>query len=81
MERVEEIVTIKELRKEIDEKIQKVRSLEPCKEVDLATIKLQEAVMWLGMDLKRLNAPNPYPNSKDPNTGDKIDPTADGLKF
>jgi len=37
--------------------------------------------MWLGMDLKRLNEVNPYPSSKDPNTGDKIEPTADGLKF
>jgi hypothetical protein len=37
--------------------------------------------MWLGMNLKRLNEANPYPSSKDPNTGDKIEPTADGLKF
>ena len=37
--------------------------------------------MWLGMDLKRLNQPNPYPSSKDPSTGSKIEPTADGLKL
>jgi hypothetical protein len=37
--------------------------------------------MWLGMDLKRLNDTNPYPSSKDPSTGDKIEPTADGLKL
>lgn len=43
--------------------------------------KLQEAVMWLGMDLKRLGTPNPYPSSKDPSTGTKIEPTADGLKL
>ena len=47
----------------------------------LAITKLEEAVMWLGMDLKRLGTPNPYPSSKDPNTGSKIEPTADGLKF
>ena len=33
------------------------------------------------MDLKRLGNPNPYPSSKDPSTGDKIEPTADGLKL
>lgn len=37
--------------------------------------------MWLGMDLKRLNDTNPYPSSKDSSTGDKIEPTADGLKL
>lgn len=43
--------------------------------------KQEVIVMWLGMDLKRLGAQNPYPNSKDPNTLSKVDPTADGLKF
>lgn len=47
--------------------------------------KLQEAVMWLGMDLKDINdksggAENPYPHSKDP-TNTVIDQTADGLKL
>lgn len=37
--------------------------------------------MWLGMDLKRLGNENPYPSSKDPSTGDKIEPTADNLKL
>ena len=37
--------------------------------------------MWLGMDLKRLNQENPYPSSKDPSTGTKIESTADNLKF
>lgn len=40
------------------------------RERSLAITKLQEAVMWLGMDLKAINdesggAENPYPNSKD----------------
>ena len=77
----EEIVKIKTLRKEIDEKIQQVRELPVCRETSLVITKLQEGVMWLGMDLKRLNEPNPYPSSKDPNSGTKIEPTADGLKF
>ena len=81
MERIEEIVANKQLRKEIDEKIQHVKALPASRERSLVITKLQEAVMWLGMDLKRLNDTNPYPSSKDPNTGDKIEPTADGLKF
>ena len=81
MERIEEIVANKQLRKDLDEKIQEVKNLPSSRERSLAITKLQEAVMWLGMDLKRLNEVDPYPNSKDPNTGGKIDPTADGLKL
>ena len=76
-----EVPVIKQLRKDIDEIIQREKSLDPCREVSLSITKLQEAVMWLGMDLKRLNNPNPYPSSKDPSIGTKIEPTADGLKF
>lgn len=79
------IVADKELRRDIDDKIQKVKSLPKSRERSLAITKLQEAVMWLGMDLKRINeetggAGNPYPNSKDP-SNTEIEPTADGLKF
>jgi hypothetical protein len=81
MERIDEIVATKQLRKELDEKIQEVKELPSCRETSIVITKLQEAVMWLGMNLKRLNDNNPYPSSKDPSTGDKIEPTADGLKF
>lgn len=81
MTRTEEVVANKQLRKEIDEKIQEIKKLPPSRERSLAITKLQEGVMWLGMDLKRLNETNPYPSSKDPSTGDKIEPTADGLKL
>ena len=81
MNRTDEIVANKQLRKDLDEKIQEVKNLPASRERSLAITKLQEAVMWLGMDLKRLNDANPYPSSKDPSTGDKIEPTADGLKF
>lgn len=81
MDRTEEIVANKQLRKDLDEKIQEVKNLPPSRERSICITKLQEAVMWLGMDLKRLNDENPYPSSKDPSTGDKIEPTADGLKF
>lgn len=76
-----EVPEIKRLRQKIDLVIQEVRSLDSCRETDIAITKLQEAVMWLGMDLKRLNQPNPYPSSKDPSTGTQIEPTADNLKF
>lgn len=76
-----EIPKVKQLRKDIDDVIQKVKSLDNCREVSICITKLQEAVMWLGMDLKRIGDVNPYPNSKDPSTGTKIDPTADNLKF
>ena len=76
-----EIPKVKQLRKDIDDVIQRVKSLDGCREVNICITKLQEAVMWLGMDLKRIGETNPYPNSKDPSTGTKIDPTADNLKF
>ena len=81
MDITKEVPAIKQLRKDTDEIIQRVRELEPCRETSLVITKLQEAVMWLGMDLKRINDTNPYPSSKDPSTGTKIDPTADNLKL
>jgi hypothetical protein len=77
----QEVVANKRLRQEIDEKIQEIKSLPSSRERSISITKLQEAVMWLGMDLKRLNEPNPYPSSKDPSTGAVIEPTADGLKL
>ena len=82
----EQIVKVKELRRDIDVQIQNTKSLPPSRERALAITKLQEAVMWLGMDLKRINeetpgaSPNPYPNSKDPSNL-KIEPTADNLRL
>lgn len=80
-ERLEqEIKSDKKLRKEIDEIIQEVKNLPGSRERSLAITKLQEAVMWLGMDLKRIGTPDPYPESKDPSSN-RIEPTADGLKM
>ena len=76
-----EIPKVKQLRKDIDDVIQRVKSLDGCREVSICITKLQEAVMWLGMDLKRIGSINSYPNPKDPSTGTKIEPTADNLKF
>ena len=80
MDITKEVPAIKQLRKDTDDIIQRVRELEPCRETSLVITKLQEAVMWLGMDLKRLKEPNPYPESKNPESM-RIEPTADGLKM
>ena len=77
----QEVTENKRLRREIDAKIQEVKDLPASRERSLCITKLQEAVMWLGLDLKRLGTNNPYPSSKDPETGTVIDPTADGLKL
>ncbi|MBP5457677.1 MAG: hypothetical protein J6Y37_14390 [Paludibacteraceae bacterium] len=79
MDRNREIIEIKRLRRDIDAKLQEVKALDPCREVSLAVTKLEEAIMWLGMDLKRLHDVDPYPSSKDPSTGDVIEDTSDGL--
>jgi len=82
----QEIISDKQLRQDIDAQIQRVKNLPMSRERSLCVTKLQEAVMWLGMDLKRINEENPgvienpYPNSKDP-SNTKIEPTADGLKL
>ena len=76
-----EIQNIKQLRKDCDDLIQRVKSLPKSRETSLVITKFQEGVMWLGMELKARNEENPYPESKDPSTGDKISPTADGLKL
>lgn len=80
-----QIIANKELRRDIDAQIQKLKSLYPSRERSLAVTKLQEAVMWLDMDLKRISEEsgvpsNPYPDSKDP-SNTIIQPTADGLKL
>ncbi len=77
---LKEIKDTKQLRKDIDEVIQRVKALNQSRETSLVITKLQEGVMWLGMNLKRLGANNPYPNSYNPENT-VVEPTADGLKF
>ena len=87
MEVKDEILKDKELRGKIDAIIQEVKNCPPSRERSLAITKLQEGVMWLGMDLKRIHdqfreeCKDPYVGSKDPATGTHIAPTADGLKL
>lgn len=80
MDAINEIKRIKECRVELDKALQNVRNLDDCKETSTAITKIQEAIMWLGMDLKRVGNPNPYPESYNPNSS-KVEPTADGLKL
>lgn len=75
-----DIIADKKLRRDIDAQLQDLKGLSPSRERSLSVTKIQEAIMWLGMDLKRLNDTRPYPSSYDPSTT-KVEPTADGLKL
>lgn len=75
-----EVKKIKQCRVELDAALQNVRNLDGCRESSIAITKIQEAIMWLGMDLKRIGNPNPYPESYNPESS-KVEPTADGLKL
>jgi len=85
----------KQWRKDLDECLQRLKQgsdkgytgerapdhpVRGSRERSLAMTKIEEAIMWLGMDLKAQGTPNPYPHSKDP-TSLVIEPTADGLKM
>lgn len=81
MERVDDVIADKQLRVAIDGSIQRLNALSPSKERALAIIKLQEAVMWLGMDLKRLfDGISCYPEGYNPENA-TVHPVADGLKL
>lgn len=70
----------KYLRQNFDWHLQELKVLSGSRERSLAITKIQEGIMWLGMDLKRLNEPNPYPNSYNPDNAE-VEPTADDLKL
>lgn len=71
----------KQFRVDLDAVLQKVKdSHREGRERNLCITKIQEAIMWLGMDLKALAAPNPYPNSYKPENS-IVEKTADGLKL
>lgn len=82
-ENTNEVAATKQLRKELDEVLQNLRKEminRSSRERSLAVTKIQEAIMWLGMDLKDMGTPNPYPQSYNPESP-VIEPTADGLKL
>lgn len=74
MNTLQEIVATKQARKDGDALIQQLKALPRSRECSLAITKVQEAVMWLGMNLKRIN-------EEDDPSNTKIEPTADGLKL
>lgn len=79
------IKATKRLRVQIDQAIQALKREQSqsdgaSAERQIALRKLQEAVMWMGMDLKERGAANPYPNSYNPSNA-VVDATADGLKL
>ena len=80
MDKFVEVKNTKQLRKDIDEVLQRVKGLDQSRETSLAITKLQEATMWLGINLKRLGELDPYPESRNPDS-QRIEPTADGLKL
>lgn len=75
-----EIIATKQIRIDIDDIIRRIKDMPVSAESHMSLIKLQEAIMWMGMNLKRLGTPNPYPNSRNTNN-EKVDKTADGLHF
>jgi len=104
MKEVTEISQTKQFRKDLDEVLQRLKyasdtsnphamvPVRMSRERSLAITKIQEAIMWLGMDLKAQSeearaagedagdCANPYPESYNPNS-QVIEPTADGLKL
>jgi len=80
-EKLEEIRSDKTYRVGLDQILQSLKTEKPSRERALAITKIQEAIMWLGMDLKRIGSGEPpYPHSYDP-TSPIVDPVADGLKL
>lgn len=84
----EEIKLDKELRQHLDMQLQILKNSSKSRERSLSITKLQECIMWLGMDLKCINEslpveeqkPSPYPQSYNPESP-VVEKTADGLKL
>lgn len=86
-ERQKRIVETKQARVDLDAVLQRLKEtqgvtsdLAEMEAICYAKIRLVESIMWLGMRLKALAAPNPYPNSYNP-SNTVVEPTADGLKL
>jgi hypothetical protein len=77
------ISSIKTLRVSLDAVLQcmhRVQARQGSREIALSVTKVQESIMWLGMELKRAGTPSPYPESYKPENA-IVHPTADGLKL
>lgn len=80
MDKFKEVANTKQLRKDIDEVVQRVKGLDQSRETSRAIAALQEVIMWLDMNLKQLEEEDPYPESRNPDS-QRIERTNDGLKF
>lgn len=80
----EAVADNKQFRKDLDEVLQRIKnSPRKSRERSLVVTKVQEAIMWLGMDLKELAgpaAPSVYPGSYDP-ANPMVHPPTDGVKL
>jgi hypothetical protein len=76
------VVENKGWRLRLDRMLQEIKSSErSSRERSIFITKLQEAIMWAGMDLKALNDGRTiYPDSYDP-SNTYVAPHADGLKM
>lgn len=75
------VIEDKTWRVALDKTLQELKTSTKSRERSLCITKLQEAIMWLGMDMKELAiTPNPYPESYNP-TNAIVEKTADGLKL
>ena len=74
------VLAVKQLRRELDAVLQTMRKIPGSREVSLAITKLQESIMWLGMDLKAAaGGQTCYEHGYDQTP--TVEPTADGLKM
>jgi predicted nucleotide-binding protein len=96
MSKEELIRAAKQNRKDLDGVLQQVKELksavvganpDDCEDkseaianTQLAIRDAESAIMRLGMVLKHIGNPNPYPESYNPDST-KVEPTADGLKL
>lgn len=76
------IINTKHYRKDLDEILQRLKaSAHQSRERSIAITKIQEAIMWLGMDLKELaGGKSCYKHGYDPQSPE-VEPTADGLEL
>jgi hypothetical protein len=82
-----QIIKTKTLRVALDEQLQEVKLLRDVlgrgdagRQASIAVTDLESTIMRLGMVLKEIGNPSPYPNSYNPNNT-VVDPTADNLKL
>jgi hypothetical protein len=70
-----EITEEHQLRRDIDAIIQRIKNLPGSSERSLSITRLQEAILWIGMDLTRLHELDLYSSSKKvPDTGAMMEP-------